>query len=481
MSTTKVLLRKEIDSQINTLLSEASEKVDDLLNCQLSFLYGKSPLQAQIIDTLRIVSEMSTDDSSGHALRNLLVNTVLTSEGLWAGSGFISLVVLLEANKSLQKIRHMGGSYDIDQAALSREITRSSRRSSSKEIFESLNCLTRSSYELDLTRQILEMCGSSSSANISDTVGMHTFIERHSGYNISVDPSDLFWTASQASIISLYSPKIVCIDGICESMSELHNIIDTSFQTGQSVVIFARGFHDDVTNTLAVNHAKGMLNVIPITVPYDLMGVNQLVDIAVCCKTDVVSSLKGELISTIEWENLKEIDQIKIVPGNTVIRNPSSKKRADRHRASIQKKYINLLNKDLLQKEGEADLTGEQINSIRDSNREQGKIMQKRMLSLMSSGVKVVLGKEHGSTHGLRKDRVQTLLRVYGQGSKHGLVNLYNINTENLDYISSNVISRLKAAGLSSMSPPSLACGFRVGLANAKLMQKIGAWLAIDE
>ena len=139
MSTTKVLLRKEIDSQINTLLSEASEKVDDLLNCQLSFLYGKSPLQAQIIDTLRIVSEMSTDDSSGHALRNLLVNTVLTSEGLWAGSGFISLVVLLEANKSLQKIRHMGGSYDIDQAALSREITRSSRRSSSKEIFESMN------------------------------------------------------------------------------------------------------------------------------------------------------------------------------------------------------------------------------------------------------------------------------------------------------------------------------------------------------
>ncbi len=477
MSTTTVLLRNEIDQNIRILLDSTEEKVDDMLHHRLSFLYGENLIPALPIDTLRVITEMVSDDSKCLAIKNLLVNTIVTSENLWAGSGIISLLVLLEAGKVFQKNKSIGlnPAYSFDK--INTSACANSRRANSKEIFSALKKLSRSNYEFELAKVTLDLAGSSS-AHISNKVGLNTVVTVDKGYTFKVGPTDLFWSASEASLVSLYNSKVVCIDGIVESISEIHSIMDKSFSTGQSTVLFARGFHDDVVNTLAVNHSRGKLNVIPVVIPYDIMGVNQLVDIAVCSGCDVVSSIKGELISTIEWDDLVEVDRIVISKKGVVIENEDSLKRVANHKKQIQRKLSSTFRDLNADEEG---MNSEQLTALEESRKNQRDVYQERIMSLMSGGAKITLGKEHGSSRGIKQDRVSTILRMFGQASKHGLTDLQKCSGEKIDPIADQVVRKLVDFGILEVTPPALICGFRIGIANALMMNKIGAWLAIDE
>ena len=336
--------------------------------------------------------------------------------------------------------------------------------------------MSGSRYELEIVRTALDLVGSAS-AQISDKPGLNSVITVGQGYTFKVGPSDLFWSASKASLVSLYNSKVLCVDGIVESMSEIHSIIDSSFKEGQSVVLFARGFNDDVVNTLAVNHSRGKLNVIPVVVPYDMMGVNQLVDVAVCSGCDVVSSIKGELISTVEWDSLVEVDRIVISTKDTTIENDSTLKRVAKHKSQVQNKIASTFT--VL--ETEEDLTQEQLEGIADSRKQEREIYQERVMSLMSGGAKITLGKEHGSSRGIKQDRIISILRMYGQASKHGLTNLHECAKSKIDPIADRVITKLLDSGITLVTPPALISGFRIGVANTIMMNKIGAWLTIDE
>ena len=467
---TSVLLRSDIDQNVRILLDSTEEKVGDLLGHRLSFLYGENLIKALPIDALRIVTEMVSDDSNNQALKNLLINTIVTSERLWAGSGIISLMVFLEASRDLQKKRALGITPKYDQTNFNRAVCINSRRANSNQIFESIRQMSRSKYELEVVRCTLDLVGSAS-AQLSDKTGLNTVISVNQGYNFKVCAPDLFWTASSASLVSLYNTKVLCVDGIVESMSEIHNIVDSSFKEGQSAVLFARGFNDDVINTLAVNHSRGKLNVIPVVIPYDMMGVNQLVDVAVCSGCDVVSSIKGELISTVKWEDLVEVDRIIINTKDTTIENDSTLKRVAKHKSQVQNKIASTFT--VL--ETEEDLTQEQLEGIADSRKQEREIYQERVMSLMSGGAKITLGKEHGSSKGIKQDRISSILRMYGQASKHGLTSIERCNKVKIDPIADKIVSKLLSSGITLISPPALISGFRIGVANAIMMNKIGA------
>ena len=102
-------------------------------------MYGSNPIQANPSDILRVVSEMVSDDPSNQTLKNLLINTIVTSENLWAGSGFISLLVLLESNRVLQKNRFLNHHVDYDMTSLNSAVSAQSRRSSSLDIIKSFS------------------------------------------------------------------------------------------------------------------------------------------------------------------------------------------------------------------------------------------------------------------------------------------------------------------------------------------------------
>lgn len=131
---------------------------------------------------------------------------------------------------------------------------------------------------------------------------------------------------------------VVCIDGYVESVSEIHHLLQQANESKSTIILFARGLADDVIQTLKINHVRGTLNVIPVIVPFDLEGVNQLVDIAIVCNTDVVSTIKGDLISSLQLENLSTVDSCMITTGKIIFQDRQSVKNVAIHLLNLRKK-----------------------------------------------------------------------------------------------------------------------------------------------
>ena len=113
--------------------------------------------------------------------------------------------------------------------------------------------------------------------------------------------------------------RVACIDGHVESVSEVHHLLEAASAAREPAILFLRGTADDVKHTLKVNYDRGSLRVVPVGVRFDLEGMNTLVDLAAVAGCDVVSSLKGELISGIDYASLPRVDQVSMFKGRVVI------------------------------------------------------------------------------------------------------------------------------------------------------------------
>ena len=151
----------------------------------------------------------------------------------------------------------------------------------------------------------------------------------------------------------LFNPRLICIDGFIENVSEIHHILEEAAKSKEIIVLFVRGISEDVVHTLKVNYDRGTLTVIPIITKYDLDGANLLNDIAVSSGGDVVSSLKGQLISSIDIFSFPRNEAIDITSSGVLIENSSTSKSIDTHICNLQHKHMDSKNevvKDFLTK-----------------------------------------------------------------------------------------------------------------------------------
>lgn len=138
--------------------------------------------------------------------------------------------------------------------------------------------------------------------------------------------------------VSFIQPRIVCIDGYIEQVSEIHHVLEAASQAKEPCVLFLRGASEDVKHTLKVNYDRGSLRVIPVGVRFDLEGMNTLVDLSIVTGADLVSSLKGDLISNIKFHDAPRADQVTVFKGRTVITCPGSRHAVATHVAMLRKR-----------------------------------------------------------------------------------------------------------------------------------------------
>jgi len=154
-------------------------------------------------------------------------------------------------------------------------------------------------------------------------------VELLSGYTLGLAPS------IQIQPTRLVNARIVCADGYVEEVAEIHHMLEAAASMKEPVLMFVRGMSDDVKHTLSVNYKRGSLRVIPITVPYDLEGINMLADIVVMTGADLVSSNLGQLFSSIDLKAASTVDAATIFSDNVVIRN-----NATRHSVTVHRKKL---------------------------------------------------------------------------------------------------------------------------------------------
>lgn len=168
---------------------------------------------------------------------------------------------------------------------------------------------------------------------IVDRARSRPSVELVRGYTFDLAP---VWPVS----VRFERPRVVCIDGFVEAVSELHHLLEEAAEAREPVLLFVRGLADDVKNTLKVNYDRGSLRVIPIIAKFDIEGINVLNDVSVACGADLVSSHRGDLISSVRLSQAPRVDEALVHLNKVAITNTCSRRAVESHVAFLRQKRL---------------------------------------------------------------------------------------------------------------------------------------------
>jgi len=193
-----------------------------------------------------------------------------------------------------------------------------SSKAKKSHIIDVIKHISKSTFVTEVALRAIELAGHYGKVLVEKTQSDVVSVELVRGYTFSVIPS---WNMK---LLRLVSPRVICIDGFIESVSEINSLLESAAENKETVLLFTRGISEEVKHTLKVNNDRGTLNVYSYITETDLSGLNTLKDIATVCCGDVVSSFKGELISTISLATLPIINEATLYSNKIVIKNMCS-------------------------------------------------------------------------------------------------------------------------------------------------------------
>lgn len=193
-----------------------------------------------------------------------------------------------------------------------------------KDLLRELENLKLESKLFSILRTCVDLSNIDTKVSIKKTSSKDPYVELIKGHQFYLD------TLLSMSSLTLDRAFTICIDGYVESVSELHHLLEHFSENKQACLIFCRGLSNDVLHTIKVNNDRQIFSVYPYIVPFDVENVNVLVDLAVVTDTDVISSLKGNLISSFDVKDLGSVDSC-VLSKNFVRFKSKSLKRTDDH------------------------------------------------------------------------------------------------------------------------------------------------------
>jgi hypothetical protein len=203
---------------------------------------------------------------------------------------------------------------------------------------------------------------------------------------------------------------VIVIDGIIETVGEIHKILQYLNENKKAAVFFARGYSEEVIATLGVNAQRKTLDVVPVVVPYTPTHINTLNDIATVCGCDVISSLKGELISSIVIDEYEPVDMVKINSQNSVIINSKTKSQVDFHITHLTQQ----------------NLSAAEEEKLPSAILEKTKLIQARIQALTGRCVIIAIGPgEH--MKGIIMDHIKAMLSITRYIPHHGILKCNDI------------------------------------------------------
>jgi hypothetical protein len=246
-STSACINQKEIKKSIEIARQELGQICDDIFGGKIALNYDGKVCTAVPLDFHRCLSRWPQTSRSSVAIRNTILSCLYSTEVNLGGSGLISCL-LWTGRISLDDVKgkKRQGSYAL-----------------AGDVDEIISSWSRDGMSGTIAKKLIQMgaCGS----HVSLVEGNHfgTVVKVVSGEEIfgSIDP--LFNSRADVPNESgdFYG---VAIDGIVESVAQIHKMLDAAGNNG--IVIAARGFLPDVSNTLLENWLSGKLKVIPFVI-----------------------------------------------------------------------------------------------------------------------------------------------------------------------------------------------------------------------
>jgi hypothetical protein len=267
-------------------------------------------------------------------------------------------------------------------------------------------------------------------------------VELEFGYNFLVQPFKGFiptvgsWNRSNV--------KVLLVDGMIEKVSEIDKLLTKSFETKNSLMIMAQGFSEEVVATIWNNNNRGVFDVMPVRLQQSLEALNVLNDISAVCGGDVLSTLKGEMLMYVDYDELPVVEQITITGNVLTLQNARTRGRVISH--------LNYLNNRRREQQENTSVT-----DLAD-------LTTKRIQNLLSHTVKVTLPKKDSAN---KKAAIDNAIRACRTTYTYGLIEPEAVSTEGMSQTWQRVHKEL-IKDLNNKIPSILlyfSCGFASDLA----------------
>lgn len=219
-----------------------SSEIEKLLLGKQDLFYSGKLIKAVPADALRILTDVDRDGAIFITLRNFIINGFVSSEERAAAGGLLFLLNFLDIKDAIKFERKRFGHIDLERA-LRFYLGDGMVMEACLRIFESVGHDATVSFDV---------------SHLDDRIT----VRLKPSFSIVGSLHELF----NAKSYRASGAKIVCIDGIVESVSNIDVLIRTASNCGQPLIIVARGYDADLINTLNHNHKKDLVNVYPFVV-----------------------------------------------------------------------------------------------------------------------------------------------------------------------------------------------------------------------
>lgn len=343
-------------SSLLTALREANDRVKEKLGkIEIAMSESLYPLQK---NSYHFVTRMlKSNNRVERALYSLIYVSAYNSEILSAGSSYIALHFALHFLDNLMKESEEGflnkneydllGEYDKTIQRF-RDTVKERSTSPRMNILEKhIEKVCEGDKILSQTiLQALEIAGLEGKIHVEDSKQANYMVEMKAGYSFSLKPFKFF--LNETGIWEERNVKVMIVDGLLETVAELDKILNKSVETKVPLMIVASGFSEEIVATLKMNTDRGAFNIIPVRLGSDLDSLNVANDVAVVCGTDVISSLKGEMVLYTDYDTLPMIDLVRCTEKEVMIEHGVTRAGVSRHiRELIEKRSQNHVVEDI--------------------------------------------------------------------------------------------------------------------------------------
>lgn len=264
------------------------------------------------------------------------------------------LEVLLNHALKAETLTPMGGMYFLNRFVGSTSLHNHEKPRTKSDIIDLIKKRNFDSLIENVLLQCLDFSTSDSSISVKKSNNETSCVE--------LIQEQVFEVKSllKKSNFNIVNSRVVCIDGYIENISEIHHLLTELSEKKENCIAFVRGMSEDVLYTLKVNIDRKTVFLYPFMIPFDVDNVNTLVDISVTSGTDIVTSLKGDLISSIKYENLGTVESCSVY-GDTLRLKPIPRNEKSLH------DHVNNLKRKIEERRDLEEIIGKRLKSLNAS------------------------------------------------------------------------------------------------------------------
>jgi hypothetical protein len=277
-----------------------------------------------------VINLLQPKDRLQRAYCSHIFNIAYQTEVISQGAGPNSFVFANAFSKSLLAGDEVSGNstdiverYQLEMDKINTLVQKLSQPASIEHIKKSiLAAVGHEEILADVVWEAVNLAGLEGKVYIENGKQDSYLIEQKLGHTFKVNPYRFFlknndkWEATNC--------KVILIDGVIEEASELENILIKSCETKIPLMILAQGFSEEIVATLKANEERGNFDCIAIRVMPDLDSINVISDIAKCCNTMPITSLKGDRLCFVNYDEIPIVDKIRCNRAEIIIENKSS-------------------------------------------------------------------------------------------------------------------------------------------------------------